>query len=630
MTGTSDETRIIEYQELLRPGRLLSCESRQILLHASRFSRIEKSFRELKSEQGQEQFRIAVLATLSTQHFISVLRLFLYSEGISPDFYVGEFDNIITDGTDPNAAILQSNPQALLILPAIDDIKTWPKLFSSDEEITTWVRFYTKHYLNIWQQIAKHIPGCRVYQSLFVPPFERPLGNLERRFPFSRTNCLTALNNYLVEQAPPYVTLVDVDALSGLIGRQHWIDETAYFTSKQPFSIREMPVVAAQLSRLMVASRGMVRKCLVLDLDNTLWGGVIGDDGINGIRLDPNDPVGESYLAFQRYLLSLKERGVLLAVCSKNDPTFARSVFEQHPDIILKLDDFAVFQANWNNKATNLRYIAQQLNIGIDSLVFFDDSPAERTLVRQFEPNVFVIETPENPALFIRALEMSFAFEWSELTQEDLERPLSYIQNNARHELRESLDDYDAYLRSLNMKIRVESSNKETLRRVCQLTNKTNQFNFRTNRYTEDELLCMINSGDHDLIQVRLSDCFTNYGIIASVILKYFKNIAFIENWVMSCRVFKRGVEDATYNEIISKARSRGVEWLVAEYIPTSKNGYISDLPERLSLLKWLQHADSPDMLDWVNKKDSYISKLSDIPQRSHFIEILEPTGSQK
>lgn len=623
MSMAVEEKQNSEFLEMLRPGRLSGLDARQVLLYATRFPRVETDFRKIRSSQGAQPYRVSVLSTLSAQHFVSILKLFLYSEGVLPDFNVAGFDGITTEGLDPSSSIWQSTPDALLVLPAIDDIKAWPPLFASEQEIQSWIRINARRYLDIWQYAASRLPGCRIYQALFAPPLERLLGNLERRYPFSRTSCLASLNAFLLEHAPANVTLVDFDALSGLVGRRQWNDEAAYFTSKQPFSIREMPLVAAHLSRLMAAARGMVRKCLVLDLDNTLWGGVIGDDGIDGIRIDPNDATGEAFLAFQRYVLQLKERGVLLAVCSKNDPDLARSAFEQHPDMVLHMDDFVAFLANWDDKATNLRRIASQLNIGIDSLVFFDDNPAERSLVRQFEPDVLVVEVPEDPALFIRALDLSFAFEWHALTREDVDRSDSYVHDRKRQELQSSAGDYDAYLRSLEMQMSVETTGTSALERVCQLANKTNQFNLRTKRYGEDELSAMAASTDHALLHVRLRDRFTNYGIIASVVLAYHGNVAFIENWAMSCRVFKRGVEDATFNAIADHARARGAEWLGAEYIQTAKNGYVADLLERLCLVKWEQRPDLPKWPDGIGQGLPYIRFLSDIPPRPHFIQLM-------
>jgi FkbH-like protein len=623
---TVEEKRTGEFLEILRPGRLSSLDARQVLLYSARFPSVEAHFREISSSQGAQPHRISVLSTLSAEHFISIFKLFLYSEAILPDFNVAGFDGIATEGLDPASPFWRKVPDSLLIMPAVDDIKSWPPLFASDQEIQSWVRINARRYLDVWQHVTTELAGCRIYQALFAPPLERPLGNLERRYPFSRTSCLASLNSFLVEHAPVNVTLVDFDALSGTIGRQQWNDEAAYFTSKQPFSIRQMPLVAANLSRLIAAAQGKVRKCLVLDLDNTLWGGVIGDDGVEGIRLDPNDATGEAFLAFQRYVLQLKERGILLAVCSKNDTNLARAAIEQHPDMILRMDDFVAFVANWDDKATNLRRIAGQLNIGIDSLVFFDDNPAERSLVRQFEPEVFVVEVPEDPALYVRALDLSFAFEWQALTIEDLGRSESYVHDRMRQDLANTASDYDSYLRSLEMQVSFEATVTHAIERVCQLVNKTNQFNLRTRRYSPDELSTKSVSPNYNLIHVRLRDRFSNYGIIASVVIAYHDDIAFIENWVMSCRVFKRGVEDATFNAIIDAAKARGAVWLVAEYVQTEKNGYVANLLEMLGMARYDKSADCPQLPENVSKGLLFIQSLTETTHRSHFLQPMNTT----
>jgi FkbH-like protein len=619
-----------ELQGLVRPGGFAGLPAREVLLHATRLPQIETVLRELRISQGLKPFRISVLSSLSAQHFSAVLKLFLYSDGLLPEVQLGGFDGITTEALDSTAPVWDSAFDALLLLTSIEDIKSWPQMFSTKEEIRLWVESCAMRYFDIWKHAASRYPECRVYQSMFVPPLERSFGNLERRYAFSKTNCVAELNTFLLANAPPNVTLIDFDGLSSVIGRRQWVDETAFFTSKQPFSLREMPLVAALVSRVMAAARGLVRKCLVLDLDNTLWGGVIGDDGVDGIRLDPNDPVGESFLAFQRYLLTLKERGVLLAVCSKNDPILARSAFERHPDMLLRLDDFATFFANWDDKAINLRRIADQLNIGVDSLVFFDDNPAERELVRQFTPEVLVVNVPEDPALFIRALDMSFAFEWPQLTEEDVSRSDSYINDGKRRQLESNSSDYEGYLRSLKMRVSIEPTGPAALARVCQLINKTNQFNLRAERYSEDSLAHMANSIDRGLLHVRLVDCFSNYGIIASAVLQLTENVAFIENWVMSCRVFKRGVEYATYNAIVTFAQSRGAQWLVAEYIQTAKNGYVADLLDRLGFLKWQAKFGVPLPLDWGNKGQAYIQLLSSRSTKQHCIEVEETTKLEK
>ncbi|MBX3522945.1 MAG: HAD family hydrolase [Xanthobacteraceae bacterium] len=585
------------------------------MLQASRFARAENEFRE---RFGSElaPLRVSVLASLSSQHLIAVLKLFLYAEGFAPSFAASEFDGIALEGLDPEAQVWRADPEALVVLPSVEDIKVWPKLFASDDEIARWVEDHAQLYRTIWQQAAARMPDCRIYHGLFALPLERPLGNLENSAAYSRTNCLRRLNQYLTRHAPANVTPVDLDYLASLAGRMQWTDEPAYFGSKQPLSLREMPLACAYLARLIASGRGRVRKCLVLDLDNTLWGGVIGDDGPGGIRIDPSDPVGEAYLAFQRYILALKDRGVLIAACSKNDPKIARSAFEENEHMLLKVADFAAFEANWEDKVSNIRRIADVLNIGLDSLVFFDDNPAERAIVEQYAPQVLVIDAPEDPSLFVRALDLSFAFEWPNLTAEDLARTDSFVKENQREELRKQFADYDTYLKSLAMKATIEPTQGVALSRVAQLFNKTNQFNLRTIRYSEQELETLIASRDHLVLHVSFADKFTNYGIMAAAVLRFAGGTAFIENWVMSCRAFKRGLEEATLNAIMAFARERGANFVAGEYIPTPKNGYVADLFNKSGF------EEVPSNPQWSTAGNALFRLPANAPERRHFIAV--------
>jgi len=554
---------------------------RELLTHAARFERIESEFAK-KFGGGRKPLKLSILASLSAQHLCSCLKLFLYAEGLAPAIHLGGYDAIASGTLQQNAEIWKVGPDATLLLPSTEDIKAWPRMFATAAEVDEWARRQSEIYLTIWDVIAKRLPGCRVYHALFVQPLERPLGNLERLYPFSRSNCLRALNDRLVAQRPKHVHLIDLDSLAGLAGRQLWFDETGYFLTKQPISLRELPFVSAYLARLIACGRGNTKKCLVLDLDNTLWGGVVGDDGVDGIRIDPSDPVGEAYVHFQKYLLALKERGVLLAVCSKNDEAIARSPFLAKSEMPLKLSDFAAFQANWDDKVTNLRRIADGLNIGVDSLVFFDDNPAERTIVDEYEQSVLTINVPADPALYVRALDLSFAFEWEQLTEEDIARSETYAKDRERQQLESQFTDYDAYLRSLQMKAWIESASSEGLARIAQLFGKTNQFNTRTQRYSESIIAQLGSAPDSWVIQVRFADRFSSYGIVASAVLKLRGNAVFIDNWIMSCRVFERGLEYAMFEAMIYYAKKNGADRIVGEFIPTAKNVYVKGLFERL------------------------------------------------
>ena len=613
VAALSQDERVAALRQLLRPAKLRALAPREVMLQASRFARAEEEFQQCFAAE-LAPLRVSVLASLSSQHLIAVLKLFLYAEGFAPAFAASEYDGIALEGLDSAAPVWRAEPEALIVLPSVEDIKTWPKLFASSDEIARWVEDHAQLYLTIWRQTAARMPDCRIYHGLFALPLERPLGNLENAAAYSRTNCLRQLNRYLTHHAPANVTPVDLDYLASLAGRLQWNDEPSYFASRQPFSLREMPLACAYLARLIASGRGRVRKCLVLDLDNTLWGGVIGDDGPGGIRIDPTDPVGEAYLAFQRYVLALKDRGVLIAACSKNDPRIARSAFEENDHMILKAADFAAFEANWENKVSNIRRIANALNIGLDSLVFFDDNPAERAIVEQYAPQVLVIDAPEDPSLFVRALDLSFAFEWPNLTAEDLARTDSFVKENQREELRKQFADYDTYLKSLEMKATIEPTQGKALSRVAQLFNKTNQFNLRTVRYSEQELEALIASQDHLVLHASFADKFTNYGIMAAAVVRFVGDTAFIENWVMSCRAFKRGLEDAMLNAIVAFARERGAKFVAGEYIPTQKNGYVADFFDKSGFEK------GPPNAQWSTAGNALFRLPANGPERPHFI----------
>ena len=562
-----------------------SLNARELLTQAARFERLEAEFLG-ETITERKPLRVSVLASASAQHLCSSLKLFLYAEGFAPTVYLGGYDAINSSALQPDAEVWTTSPDVLLLLPAISDVKVWPRMFADAGEIDDWIRSQASHYLAIWDATARKLPDCRIYQSLLVQPLERPLGNLEGQYPFSRSNCLRALNDYIISNKPSNVTIIDMDALAGRVGRQNWFDETGYFLSKQYVALRELPTVSAYIARLIATGRGNVKKCLVLDLDNTLWGGVVGDDGISGLRVDPSDPVGEAFIHFQNYVLALKQRGVLLAVCSKNDDATARAPFSSISEMPLKLGDFAAFVANWDDKITNIRRIAAELNIGLDSIVFFDDNPAERSIVSEYEPSVLTIDVPADPSLYVRALDSSFAFEWEKLTEEDFGRAETYAKNQERQKLQAQFVDYDEYLKSLEMKAWISPVDESGLARITQLFNKTNQFNVRTVRYSEGSVESFTRNQNACVLQVKFADRFSNYGIVAGVVLTRVGEVLFIDNWVMSCRVFERGLEYAILAAILAHAEAVGVAAIVGEFVPSAKNAYVSGLFERLGFIE--------------------------------------------
>ena len=423
--------------------------------------------------------------------------------------------------------------------------------------------------------------------DLAISTSDRAMWGTQRRF-------VADLNIAIADLASqPGHALWDLEAIASEIGARLWRDPISFFVAKSPFSIGLAPYVADRLCAIVAGIMGKSRRALVLDLDNTLWSGVIGDDGLDGITVGQGDAVGEAHTSLQAYALALRCRGVVLCVCSKNDEDIAREPFRNHPDMLLREDCIGVFQANWNDKATNLRAIAEQLSLGTDALVFVDDNPAERARVRQMLPEVAVPELPEDPAFYTTCLAAGGYFENAELTQDDLSRAASYQDNAKRAEIRETLGDYDAYLESLGMQLDVRPFDSVGRTRIAQLINKSNQFNLTTRRRSEAEVAAIEADDEWLGLQFRLSDTFGDNGMISVVILHFADGIAIIDTWLMSCRVLERRVEQAVLNQIAAEAVRRNASSVIGEFAPTTRNQMVSEHYAKLGFEPLSQEADT-------------------------------------
>ena len=408
-----------------------------------------------------------------------------------------------------------------------------------------------------------------------VPPSDPVFGGLDARIQGSPRAMIERFNMRLLQEVATEKDLVvDAAFLASKVGLDCWNDARGWHKAKLPASLDATPLYADHICRLLGAARGKARKCLVLDLDNTLWGGVIGDDGLDGIALGQNSAVGEAHVALQRYLLDLRRRGVILAVCSKNEDTIARSPFREHPEMVLKEDHIAVFIANWSDKANNIREIAATLNIGTDSLVFLDDNPAERGQVRQVLPEVAVPELTEDPADYIGLLANAGYFEAIGLSEEDLSRAEFYQANGRRVSL-QKVGNLEEYLRTLQMVATISPFNAVGRVRIAQLINKSNQFNLTTRRYSEREVEAFENDPVKFCLQVRLADRFGDNGMISVVIFDIDPDEWSCDTWLMSCRVLGRRVEEVVLAAVAEAARKAGARRLKGTYIPSMKNGLV-------------------------------------------------------
>jgi FkbH-like protein len=429
--------------------------------------------------------------------------------------------------------------------------------------------------------------GAAVILQSIVPPAETHLGGFDALLAGSENAQIAELNRALAARCQQSASpLLDAAAMAARVGFANWHDPIAWNMAKQPVAHALIPYYADNLCRLIAAMRGKSRKALVLDLDNTLWAGVIGDDGMAGINIAQGDATGEAHLALQRYALEMRDRGVVLAVSSKNTDEIARQVFREHPDMLIREEHIAVFQANWNDKASNIEAIGTALNIGLDALVFVDDNPAERALVRQRLPMVAVPELSDDPAFYVRTVAAAGYFEAVAFGEDDRKRAQFYSDNAKRVALAADIGSIDDYLRSLDMKISFARFDTAGRARIAQLINKSNQFNLTTRRYTEAEIDAMIADRSLFTMQIRLEDVFGDNGMISTIICRPDNQDWEIDTWLMSCRVLGRRVEQAALQQLVRFGRSQGVERLVGLYRPTERNGIVADHYAKLGFAK--------------------------------------------
>jgi FkbH-like protein len=537
--------------------------------------RVLKQIRGLRPNQDRTT-RIAVLGSVTIHQITEFLDLYLQAGGVRALFYEADYGTINQEFLDPASGLREFRPDFVVICTSWRDLKSEPTLTDSREEVSRKVRDEVSSWSTLWQ-LAREELHCQVIQSNFAAPPWRTLGNLDASHPGGFSRFVSLVNQALADAAPLEVTIHDVDRLAADFGRCKWGDERFFFQAKLPCSPECLVDYAHSLAALILAHLGVARKCLVLDLDNTLWGGVIGDDGLGGIRLGQGEPESEAFEAFQRYVKSLGERGVMLAVCSKNDEKIAREVFEKHPEMVLRLEDISCFIANWDDKPANLARISKQLNIGLNSLVFFDDNPAERSIVRRLQPDVAVPEVPDDPAYRIQALERHRYFEALTISGEDLKRKDFYRANSEREALESSTGSLDDFLRSLAMQARIEPVRAINVERTVQLINRSNQFNLTTRRYTNADVIEFTTSPNWITCTISLLDRFGDNGLISVLLAGVESDSLVIDTWLMSCRVLKRGVEALLLNHLVALALERGLRRLVGEYFPTAKNALVRE-----------------------------------------------------
>ena len=577
-----------------------------------------KSIRkQLLEGKSLKDIRIAVLGGSTTNELVDLLEILLLDSGFRPTFFQSEYGRYYEDAVLEPEIVANFKPDLVYIHTGIQNIQSFQPVACTEADFPGFVGAELSRFKSMWTSLAAAV-GCQIIQNNFELPAYPTLGNLDPVSPGGQSRFILELNRQFAAEAAtnPRLIIQDLCAISGQLGLKNWFDPERWFSYKHANTVEGSFAIASSVASIVRALYGRSRKVLVLDLDNTLWGGVIGDDGPDKIVIGKETPVAEAYTAFQEYCLSLRERGILLAVCSKNNEEIAKRGFE-HPDSVLKLEHFSAFKANWDPKHENILAIARELNLGPDSFVFVDDNPAERSIVESQIPGIAVPDVGNEVAKYASIVDAGRYFELITLGKEDLSRAKLYEENAERAKLEQKFANYGEYLDSLEMSAEIDAFNSTYMERIAQLTNKTNQFNLTTRRYTLAEIESSVTDGNHIGLYGKLTDRFGDNGLISVVLGRQEGDALHLDLWLMSCRVLKRDMEVAMLDGLVERAKPRGIQTILGYYIPTPKNGMVQDHYEKLGFtLVTTEEATTSTV--WSLDVPSY-------QPRTRHIRILEP-----
>ena len=526
--------------------------------------------------------RIAVAGTVTIDYIARAVACGVAVEGVLPVTYQAPFGSLVQEILTPASPLHAFAPELIVLAPSWrDSIAPLPigaTVTDVDAALAPAIALYKK----LWSTLVA--ANIRIIQHTLVPPANRYRGPAERLAPAAPVNQVHRLNDELLEAGRGLVHFVDVEQIAGEVGWRRWSASRFYYTAKLDFDPRWLPEYLAPFRAAWRAANARAKKVLALDLDNTLWGGVIGDDGVEGIALGPASAAGEAFEDWQRYIKGLAERGVVLGVCSKNAPEIAATGFT-HANSVLKREDFAAFECSWADKAGALRRMATDLNLGLDSFVFADDNPAECELVQHELPEVAVVHLGTDPAQFVELFDAGCWFDLPAYTADDLGRAAAYTARAAALAEASEATDIDAYLAGLGMKGRLYRPEEADIVRVAQLEQKTNQFNVTTRRYSEAAIRGFMERNDAIVLVFRLADRFGDHGLVSTLIAFREGDAVRIDSWLMSCRVFSRTVEQYMLRGLIGQARGLGAVRLIGEYRRTPKNDVVADLYPKLGFV---------------------------------------------
>ena len=544
-----------------------------------KFAELEKNCKK-STDTCTDFYSLAILGNCATQHLAKAIKGYAYEEKIALTVFDADYNQIDAQVMDDSSELYQMTPDFTLFWLCTEKLYEAFCQSTNRSDFANQIIMYLEGYWNRVNQQYK----TTILQFNFTQIDDRVFGNYGNKTPDSFLFQIRKLNYLLMEKCTQYknVFIIDIDYLQQIYGEYGIKENKMYYIAKIPLSTKILPEVAKQTIDVIKAMKGKMKKCVILDLDNTLWGGVIGDDGLENIQIGELG-LGHAFSEFQMWLKELQKRGIILAVCSKNEEETAKEPFLKHPEMVLHMEDIAMFVANWEDKASNIKRIQDTLNIGMDSIVFLDDNPFERNLVKSMIPDITVPNLPEDPSQYLNYVKSLNLFETSAYSETDKNRTKQYQEEMGRVNLQKQFSSYSEYLESLEMVAEAKPFDKFHFSRIAQLTQRSNQFNLRTIRYTEQEIEQLAKEKEYLTLYFTLKDKFGDYGLISVVIMdKQPENTLFISEWVMSCRVLKRSMEEFILDEIIRTAEEHGFDKVTGEYIRTPKNNMVSELYKKM------------------------------------------------
>ncbi|HAU1796658.1 TPA: HAD-IIIC family phosphatase [Legionella pneumophila] len=563
-------------------------------------------------EESLKQKSIAILCNGLTSFITKSLIVSGLRFNLLFKVYEYEFNQVIQNIANPQSSLYNDAPDFILLFL---DYRGLPLTKFSQTIIKDFDSSLLESIDYLYQLVATIRLNCKstIFINTLPIPLGSVLGNIDTFSQYGFRKLIYTFNQYLQEQfLDKNIQILDLAYVASVIGLENWYDDKFWHFAKIPFSHKALPFFSDYITRVINACSGYSKKVLVIDLDNTIWGGIVGDDGIEGIKIGVGDPIAEAYYQVQKVIKGLIARGIVVVVSSKNEADLVKKVFHTHPGMLLKEEDISLFMVNWEDKAENIKSIALQLNVNTDSMVFMDDNPFERDRIRHALPEVFVLELTNDPGDFAAILNNCGYFETTGITEEDFLRPSFYKQNIRRLELKKNSPSLDVFLESLEMKIQFGAFCALEKERILQLLNKTNQFNLTNQKYTESDLSKFENNNNYYTLKARLEDKFGDNGIISALICSTSEqtNACWkIHNWVMSCRVFGRKVEKKIFNELILQAKQKNIEVIEGEYYPTNRNMFIKDLFPNLGFIKIKENSNYSIWI--LNVKDYHYEEVS-------------------